>query len=221
MRLITYLLYLLKTTPTTSINSTILQINRTIRQRLKAFFYIFNSPGVLSFFYYIMLTVLIFSFILYYKYPIAFCSESDASFTSLDAFFLRGHNNRIEILKEVVSETESLDKLSYIYTVITEALYNNYSPGDMNPFINDSIFPSAHYVLSPSDFFKAILLFIFFSILGLFFIKGTFLFFPTTFYQEQILLLLSLMQKDPVTYMDALSSCYENLMDSGFFDESN
>jgi len=185
----------------------------TIRHRLHSFSHMFNRRFFISCVSYI----LIFSFLIFYIKPLAACVEIDTSSKLLNDFLLRGHANRIEILREVVKQSTSVDELLYLSSVINECIpTDNYYQA--NPFVNDTVSSLPHHIMSPSNFFKTIILFIFLSFLGLLFLKIPFFFFPLPLYQQHLLYLLSVIEKDPSRYMEALSSCYQNLIDSGFFD---
>lgn len=133
----------------------------------------------------------------------------------LNIFFVRQHNTRIELLRDIIGTSQDIkvevlqNMLRTLNTTTVEM------PEFCDPFsetISD-VLVNENYFYDFRSCLIALLLFLSFSCFGLFWFKFPLIFLPSLYYQQKIYAILILAEKNPETYFDLISQCYQLLID--------
>jgi hypothetical protein len=145
------------------------------------------------------------------------CTELIEEEDPLNVFFVRQHNTRIELLRDIIGTSPDIkvELLQNILRTLNTATVD--TPEFSDPFsdaISDALVNENH-LCDIRSYFIAILLFLGFSCFGLLWFKFPIIFLPLFYYQQQIYSILTLAEKNPENYFDIISQCYQQLVDDG------
>lgn len=143
----------------------------------------------------------------------------DLAHDELDEFMKKGFEDRIQVLKEKVEACKDpglLRQLSEDFSVkinqVAMPSTNDPFSGYENRSINLTDLPS-----SWKEMLYRLLLFFFATGLGYAFLNFPLLLYPIIYYKNHISIFLSIMQKDPDTFIDYIAEVFTKVVDDGYF----